>query len=703
MIENYVAPFKQMPVAPVLDRVQRPQFDNRGSVQAMRQLGQSFVNLGQANQVPQLPANYGQAVPQGIQALGKGIEQFGNEIHNMQMFSAKVRNQRQVAEAQGVANGIEAEFDAWRAQPENAMRPDTWEKGYQRISESRWSQWEGSDNFAPAVRDAVYNSRVRTQPSRALRVQTMVAKQEARLLGDSLDSQWRLAIEGKDAAQMSRTVDQMVANGLTTPDRAELMKVEGVNRIQSANDKDISQTMAGLRVEGKFAEANEAAQAISDPEIRRYEIAKNNSDLRVESAYQTALDNPYEAHTGAYERDKKGNFINHPELTIEERASYASFAGRAMQSDRDKRVTDMNRALLDKVYGPENYRESELYQGADPEQRNRFDQQMLRIADAEAVAEKARIEEAEGEMQERTKYLTDIHDSARNISRYWKEAYDLPLQQDSSGKWSERSLLAVDDLRTRMREESPGLLLMDDGSVEAAPGYELAHEAYAKVDQILSERLSRNPDQSGTEVMTEVGGMAQKYLEQGSFGDYLVRADALELATGEDGKVIKDAEGRDVIRTFEPDDSIFTGENALRFFTPPGQAITLAQRMMGRGQDEPVPVREIRLSLEDRKKYFPGDGTRVEDEDLGADLLTDEFAFNQAETRMLRAMANVERLVKAAEEEGIPMTVEQATEALRNEVRASVRTSKSEEAATFREGITAPITRTGKGWSSQFR
>lgn len=267
------------PAQPVAPGMESPAGLRVNATTALRGIATLADSLGNVTQdMPNAPADLGQGVARGMQAIGEGIGNVGEVMFDIRKRLAEAWNYRKVSEAQDAMYGEVANFEKWKlSEPD----PTKWETEWNGRMERMKNDLISGEGLSPAAKEQI-GTRVMSFGTRhGFQVGVEAAKKVIDLANESNSAEIMRAMQAGDMDTVKTLTQLAVNEGWQGEDwqvQTNWRASESIRKDAIDSARMQSDTYA---IRGMFAEGR---QLIADApweteEQRQYELARYDKDV----------------------------------------------------------------------------------------------------------------------------------------------------------------------------------------------------------------------------------------------------------------------------------------------------------------------------------------------------------------------------------------------------------------------------------------
>jgi len=246
---------------------------------ALRGIATLADSLGSVTQdMPNAPADLGQGVARGMQAIGEGIGNVGEVMFDIRKRLAEAWNYRKVSEAQDAMYGEVANFEKWKLTEPN---PTKWETEWNGRMERMKNDLVSGDDLSPAAKEQI-GTRVMSFGTRhGFQVGVEAAKKVVDLANESNSAEIMRAMQAGDMDTVKSLTQYAVDQGWKGADWAEQTNWRASESIRKDAIDGARMRSDTFAIRGNFDEGR--AEVENAPweteEQKQYELARYDKDV----------------------------------------------------------------------------------------------------------------------------------------------------------------------------------------------------------------------------------------------------------------------------------------------------------------------------------------------------------------------------------------------------------------------------------------
>ncbi len=267
------------PAQPVAPGMESPAGLRVNATTALRGIATLADSLGNVTQdMPNAPADLGQGVARGVQAIGEGIGNVGEVMFDIRKRLAEAWNYRKVSEAQDAMYGEVANFEKWKLSEPN---PTKWETEWNGRMERMKNDLISGEDLSPAAKEQI-GTRVMSFGTRhGFQVGVEAAKKVVDLANESNSAEIMRAMQAGDMDTVKTLTQYAVDQGWQGADWAEQTNWRASESIRKDAIESARMQSDTYAIRGMF---DEGRQLIADApweteEQKQYELARYDKDV----------------------------------------------------------------------------------------------------------------------------------------------------------------------------------------------------------------------------------------------------------------------------------------------------------------------------------------------------------------------------------------------------------------------------------------
>jgi hypothetical protein len=267
------------PAQPVAPGMESPAGLRVNATTALRGIATLADSLGNVTQdMPNAPADLGQGVARGMQAIGEGIGNVGEVMFDIRKRLADAWNYRKVSEAQDAMYGEVANFEKWKLSEPN---PTKWEAEWNGRMERMKNDLISGEDLSPAAKEQI-GTRVMSFGTRhGFQVGVEAAKKVVDLANESNSAEIMRAMQAGDMPLVKELTQLAVNEGWQGADWAEQTNWRASESIRKDAIDSARMQSDTYAIRGMFSEGR---QLIADApweteEQKQYELARYDKDV----------------------------------------------------------------------------------------------------------------------------------------------------------------------------------------------------------------------------------------------------------------------------------------------------------------------------------------------------------------------------------------------------------------------------------------
>jgi len=267
------------PAQPVAPGMESPAGLRVNATTALRGIATLADSLGSVTQdMPNAPADLGQGVARGMQAIGEGIGNVGEVMFDIRKRLAEAWNYRKVSEAQDDMYREVANFEKWKLTEPN---PTKWETEWNGRMERMKNDLISGDDLSPAAKEQI-GTRVMSFGTRhGFQVGVEAAKKVVDLANESNSAEIMRAMQAGDMDTVKTLTQYAVDQGWQGADWAEQTNWRASESIRKDAIDGARMRSDTFAIRGNFDEGR--AEVENAPweteEQKQYELARCDKDV----------------------------------------------------------------------------------------------------------------------------------------------------------------------------------------------------------------------------------------------------------------------------------------------------------------------------------------------------------------------------------------------------------------------------------------
>jgi hypothetical protein len=267
------------PAQPVAPGMESPAGLRVNATTALRGIATLADSLGNVTQdMPNAPADLGQGVARGMQAIGEGIGNVGEVMFDIRKRLAEAWNYRKVSEAQDAMYGEVANFEKWKLTEPN---PTKWETEWNGRMERMKNDLISGEDLSPAAKEQI-GTRVMSFGTRhGFQVGVEAAKKVVDLANESNSAEIMRAMQAGDMDTVKTLTQYAVDQGWKGADWAEQTNWRASESIRKDAIESAEMQSAALVIRGEGQKARKLIEEApyETEEQRQYKLAFHDKDV----------------------------------------------------------------------------------------------------------------------------------------------------------------------------------------------------------------------------------------------------------------------------------------------------------------------------------------------------------------------------------------------------------------------------------------